>query len=80
MKSKLMLLLCFLGWHKWVSANHLKTKNSPYPLRNCTRCKKLQEGAYDMAYGCTNWMVKLEDLDQDCDKGMWVRCENITLL
>ena len=53
MKSKFMLLLCFLGWHKWVSGENLKTKPSPYPLRVCTRCKKLQEGTY-----CTNWIDK----------------------
>jgi len=58
MKSKFMLLLCFLGWHKWENADNLKTKPSPYPLRACTRCKKLQEGTYDMAYGCTNWADK----------------------
>jgi len=57
-KSKFMLVLCFFGWHKWVDAGHLKTKQSPYPLRACTSCKKLQEGTYDMAYGGTHWMDK----------------------
>lgn len=48
-------LLCFIGFHKWFDANNLKTQSSPYPLRACEHCKKLQEATYDMTYGCTNW-------------------------
>lgn len=51
-------ILCLFGFHKWLNAGHLKTEKSRYPLRACKRCKKIQEGTYDMAYGCTNWMDK----------------------
>jgi hypothetical protein len=58
MKAKLMFLLCFFSWHKWIDADCLKLEATNYPLRACTRCKKLQEGTYDMTYGCTNWKDK----------------------
>ena len=55
-KYRCARILCFIGKHKWVGANNLRVQISPYPLRACSTCKKVQEGTYDMAYGCTNWM------------------------
>lgn len=48
-------ILCSFGFHKWVNADSLRVIKSDLPLRACTRCKRKEEGVYDMARGGTNW-------------------------
>lgn len=45
-----MNLKCFFGFHRWYVY-----REDDKRCRVCPKCKKYQEGSYDMSYGETIW-------------------------
>jgi len=50
MIRKLMAFLCIIGLHDWV-----RYRKGNKRTRHCPKCRKYQEGSYDMLYGETIW-------------------------
>ena len=49
-----MKIKCFIFRHDWEYDKDVK--KSPYRIRRCKRCNKVERSQYDMMYGTTTWV------------------------